>query len=412
MFDSVRRALQGDPGRRAEELRAELVRLEVALEERRTQLEERRRERLQALFPAGPVPGHGPARYPDLAPLNFEDSEGRSWLVEVASRVIDGFPGGEALLSQLDASWRAFAEANYYRVARDGPWSELLTWRDEVLHSWDLPLEVPLFVSTGGGNQVLGCAEPFLVLDRFALLGLEPAEQRFLLATSLGHVFFGNLKIFSFHRLMEVMDRVGMAGVTGLVTRGLGMIPGIGNTISRGIELARTLNNQVIRKTNLLVGLRQHILCDRLALLASPPGEGAAVAQRFLARTILGSDGGAGDAVRERLIAQGRVVHERFERGEIDPLMLSVVGPPGASFAAYRAYKLEAWVQDERSQRIGDGYYVTRARLADYQRDHQKLEEQLRFLEARVVELAERQVKAREELMRLEAEAAQEDVGS
>lgn len=394
MFESLKRAIAGDgPAHRAE-LEAERLRVHEALEQRRALLEEKRRTRVEALFPEGPVPGAGEGRYPDLDPFNFEEAEEQSWLVGVAQRIIDGFPGGEALLSQLDATFRAFAETNHYRVVPEGPWAELLEWRDATLCAWDVRREVPIFLAQGGGSRVLGCKEPFVVLDLYALAGLEPDEVRFVLATTLGHVFFGNLRIFAFHRLMELLDK--MPSMSGLIARGLGMIPAIGNTISRGLELARSVNDQVIRKTNLVVGLRQHILCDRLAVLGVG---GQAAAERYFVKLVLGchASGDAVPAAHARMVEQGRDVHARLADGRIDLHMLSIVGPT-ASFAAYRAFKLSQWLDDERSQRVARGLYVTRTRLQEYRRSHKALEDEIRFIEGRALDLHERLAKIDEDL--------------
>lgn len=400
MFESLKRAIAGDGAGRRAELEAERVRVHEALDQRRGMLEDKRRTRVEALFPEGPVPGAGDGRYPDLDPFNFEEAEEQSWLVAVAQRIIDGFPGGEGLLSQLDATFRGFSDANHYRVVAGGPWEQLLGWRDATLRAWDVERDVPIFLSQGGGMRVLGCKEPFVVLDLYGLAGLDDDEVRFVLASTLAHVFFGNLRIFAFHRLMELLDK--MPSMSGLIARGLGMIPAIGNTISRGLELARSVNDQVIRKTNLVVGLRQHILCDRLAVLGLG---GSAAAERYFVKLVLGASHGAGDgaaAAHARLVEQGRDVHARLVEGRIDLHMLSIVGPT-ASFSAYRAFKLTQWLEDERSQRIARGLYVTRARLQDYRRTHKALEDEIRFLEGRVLELHERLAKVDEELRALDA---------
>ncbi|MCW8139652.1 MAG: hypothetical protein KIT58_12210 [Planctomycetota bacterium] len=407
MFESLRRAISGEPTDRRAELFAERGRVVEALEQRRAMLEDKRRTRVEALFPEGPVPGAGAGRFPDLDPFNFEEAEEQSWLVAVAQRIIDGFPGSEALLSQLDATFRGFSDANHYRVVEGGPWERLLAWRDATLRAWDIEREVPLYLSAGGGARVLGCKEPFVVLDHVALVGLDDEEVRFVLATTLGHLFFGNLRIFSFHRLMEVLDK--MPSMSGLIARGLGMIPAIGNTISRGIELARSVNDQVIRKTNMVVGLRQHLLCDRLAALAL--GD-AGPAQRYFVHLVLGQTAAGPDevaAAHRRLVEQGRALHERLIEGKIDLHMLSIVGPT-AAFAAYRAFKLDEWRRDDRSARIARGLYVTRTRLLEYRRSHRALEDEIRFLEGRVLELHERLAKVDEELRGLEAGATEAGV--
>ncbi len=391
VFDSIKRALGGgDPAERAA-LEGELARVRVALGERRAQLEAKRASRLEALFPRGPVAGAAPGRYPGLDPINFEDGEEQGWLVGAATGIIDKFPGSEALLSQLDATFEAFCDANHYRVVTErGPYAELGRWRGEILAAWDLGTEdVPIYVANGGGSKVLGCKRPLVVLDRLVLDGLDPEERRFLLAASLGHVFFGNLRIFSFHRLMEMLDK--LPSMTGLIARGLGMIPGVGNTISRGLELARSLNDQVIRKTNLVVGQRQKVLCDRLAAVTL---QGPEAGLRYLARLALGGADALAPTVREHLIAQGRGIHERFERGEVDLTMLSIVGPT-AEFGALRAFKLDAWSRSERATKLREGYYVTRHELDAYRKTHHALEREIAFLEERLLELHEREEKLR-----------------
>jgi hypothetical protein len=382
VFDSLRRALGGTDDAREEELTQELEGVREALHVRQQMLEDRRQKRLKALFPDGPVPGWEAGRYPDLDPMNFEETEDQSWLITLATGIIDNFPGGEALLSQLDRTYRAFCDANHYLVKPGGPYSELLEWRDEILRCWDLQLEIPIYVGYGSKTEVYGCAEPFVLLDRLTFSSMPAPERRFMLATRLAHVFFGNLRIFSFHRLMEVLDK--MPSVTGLITKGLGLLPVVGATISRGLELARSVNNQAIRKTNLVVGLRQHMLCDRLALLAV--GDVKPVHDYFI-RAVLGTTEHAeGTSVIEDLIEQGRTIHERFERGEVDLHMMSVVGPT-SSFAAFRAYRLHTWRSDERSSQLDQGFYVTTASRDAYRRTHEALEAEIKALEARIVDL-------------------------
>lgn len=403
VFDSLKRFVSGPEGDKGARLRAELARVEEAIEKRRQQLEEKRHSRLESLFPEGPVEGFGPRHYPDMDPLNLEADEEESWLVAVATRIIDNFPGSASLLSQLDNTLRAFSDANHYRVETpDGPWGELLGWRDEDLAAWGLAgLEVPIYVSSGSTCAVQGCKEPFALFGRSTLSDLEEPERRFVVAATLGHVFFGNLKIFAFHKLMEILDK--LPSMSGLITRGIRMIPIVGTTISGGIELARTMNNQVIRKTNLVVGLRQHLLCDRLAVLAL--GDDAP-AQRYFAHQVLGKKQAGEDGVRERLIAQGRRLYERFEKGEVDLHMLSVVGPT-ASFAAFRAYKLDAWLKGENYQRITSGYYVTRTRVQEYEKAHHSIDQEIKYLQARILELHEKETKLAQELAALEAEQAE-----
>ena len=389
MFDSLKRAFQDDSTPR--DLEVELARIDEQLDARRDDLEAMRQARLEALFPTGPAEGWQPGRYPELDPLNFEDGETESWLITVATRIIDNFPGSETLLSQLDTTLRAFSDANHLQVEAEGPYSQFLTWRDEILGAWGLPTDdpCPIYVAPSGGSRVVGCSNPFVILDALTLASLDEAGQRFVLATTLGHLFFGNLKIFSFHRLMETLDKLPSMG--GIITRGLGMIPVVGNTISRGIELARSVNNQVIRKTNLVVGMRQHLRCDRLAVLAA--GD-ATPARHYLASMVHGKEP---DVVFPRLVAQGRRIHERFEKGEVDLHMMSVVGPT-AGFPAWRAYKLETWLGSEEYERLIKGLYVTRTRVREYQRTHKKLEEDIRQLEGKLLELHEKREKLQAEL--------------
>lgn len=395
VFDSIKRALTGDDAERQPEAEKELARISEAVKRRADELEAKRKGRLDALFPKGPVEGAGSGRYPGLDPVNFEEGEPQSWLISTATGIIDNFPGAEALLSQLDDTYSAFANANHFRVVKGGPYDELLTWRDEIFDRWDLEVEVPIYVSSGAATEILGCKAPFLLIDRMTLDALSEDEQRFVLASSLGHVFFGNLRIFAFHRLMGVMDK--LPSMTSLVTRGLGMIPGIGNTISRGYELARALNNQVIRKTNLVIGQRQHVLCDRLAALALGSQEAA---QSYFRKTALGGVRAAEEGVLERMIEQGKIVHDQFEAGEIDLNMLSVVGP-SASFACWRAYRLDHWTKDERAAKLAKGYYVTRERLTEHKKTDKALEGEIRFLEDRLVDLYKKETKLREELARM-----------
>lgn len=408
MFDSLKRALSGESPDRLDEVKRELVKVADAIVARESQLDEYRASRQEALFPEGPVDKCSPGSYPGLHPFTFEEEEPETWLVAAATGIIDKFPGSETLLSQLDATFNAFSEANHLRVEPDGPFAHLAEWQKEILATWDMDLEVPVFVARQERSEVLGCRDPFVVLGRYMLDVLTPDEQRFLLAASLGHVFFGNLRIFAFYRLFEMLDK--LPSMTRVIARGLGMIPGVGNTISKGLELAMSLNQQVIRKTNLVVGQRQHVLCDRLATLAFDDQEAA---QGTLAKLALGGELARDPAVRERLIKQGQRVGERFESREIDLTMLSIVGP-GANFAAWRAYKLDSWFKSPRAQRIRQGYYVTHERLAAYRLSHQTLEAEISRLEGRLVQLHERQDKLNTELVQLEAnkEAGPEPEGS
>ncbi|MEZ6185559.1 MAG: hypothetical protein R3F62_11185 [Planctomycetota bacterium] len=400
MFDQLRRAFGSDENQRRVKLEAELLRVSEAIEKRRASLEELRRSRLQALFPEGAVAGSGEGRYPDLDPINFEEGEQESWLVSVATQIIDRFPGGDVLLSQLDRSLRAFSDANHYRVVPSGPHAELLQWRDELMAACDLKTEVPVFLRADGlGSEVVGNQAPFVILQRGVIEALDPEARRYYLASHLGHVFFGNLRIFSFHRLMSILDK--LPSMSGLITRGLGMLPGIGNTISRGFEIARTVNNQLIRRTNLVVGMRQKVICDRLAVLLLDDPEPA---RRYLTQRAYGTAQGS-DRVYDLLCQQGRALNEQLAKNEIDLHMLSVIGP-SAEFAAWRAFQLEEFLGGEVYPRIQQGHYVTRARLRDYRLAHKTLEEEINRLVQRIAELSQRQEKLKAELASDEAEEA------
>lgn len=402
MFDQLRRAFSGDSDQRRAKLEAELARVTMAIEKRSESLDTLRRNRFQALFPDGAVDGAGDGRYPDLDPINFEEGEQDSWLVSMATQVIDRFPGGDVLLSQLDTSLRAFSDANHFRVVPKGPYAELLSWRDELLDACGVTAEVPLFIRADGlGAEVAGNNAPFVILQRSLLDALDPEARRYYLASFLGHVFFGNLRIFSFHKLMSIIDK--LPSMSGLITRGLGMLPGIGNTISRGFELARTVNNQLIRRTNLVVGMRQKVICDRLAVLLL---EDAEPARRFLTHLAWGKEGG--DGLYQQLCEQGQALNEQLIKHEIDLHMLSVIGPT-AQFAAWRAFQLEEFLRGETYTRIKEGHYVTRARLRDYKLAHKTLEEEIHRLTQRIAELTQRQEKLAAELAAGDPEPAEGD---
>ena len=402
MFDSLKKALgrtEDDPSA----VLAELKKTEAELNALRDKLHQKRRDRWEALFPGGPVSGcelvtEGSAgRFPELDPVNFEETEPQNLLISAATGIIDNFPGSATLLSQLDKTLEAFADANYYRVdAQDTAYSYLVEWQNDILRCWDMHQRVPVYVAPGGGTQILGCNKPLVVLDRGALDPLEEESKQFMLATALAHIFFGNLKIFAFHRLMGMFDK--LPSMTGFIARGLGMIPGVGNTISRGLEIARSLNDQIIRKTNLVVGQRQHVLCDRLAVLSHGSFQPA---YRYLAERAMGGSACEEDSVHRALIAQGRQVHERFERGEIDLTMLSIVSP-NADFAAYRAYKLKMWEEDERSKKLALGYYITTSGLKAYRASNRTLEEDLQRLETRILDVFKRETALREALGRVQ----------
>lgn len=395
MFDTLRRALGQDDPARVESLRADLARLDAALDKRRGMLEARRQSRQDALYPQGPVAGSGGGRFPGLDPVNFEEGEEEGWLVAMASRLIDRFPGSEALLSQLDTTLVAAAGSSWLRLEPGGPWSELLAWRDEVLGAWDVQADVPLYLgNVRGGTQVVGCAHPLLAIERLNLEGLEPDEQRFLLATTLGHVFFGNLRIFAFHRAMGVLDQ--LPSMTSLISRGIGLIPVVGATISRGIELARTVNDQLIRKTHAVVKARQTLRCDKLAALALG---GPEAGLRYLAKSALGPTHGAHPEALARLLAQGAEVQSRLDRRELDVHLLSIVTTEvGGGFHAWRAHRLATWAAGDGCGRITRGLYVTRDRLAEFRRTHKTLEEEMKQLEGRILELLEQREKLAAEL--------------
>jgi hypothetical protein len=63
-----------------------------------------------------------------------------------------------------------------------------------------------------------------------------------------------------------------------------------------------------------------------------------------------------------------------------------------------RAYKLDLWIQGERSAKIALGYYVTRARLEAHRAADAVIEQELKYLEQRLIELHKRQTKLQEEL--------------
>ena len=391
VLDYLKNALAGDGAARGREILDELERIRDALAERQKELDAKQGSRLQSLFPQGPVDGFQNGYYPGLDPLNFMTDE-PGWLIAVATGIIDKFPGSETLLSQLDATFLAFSDANHYRVVPGGPHAIFLDWQRELLVTWDLTLEIPIYIANGGGSKVLGCSTPFAILDYAELKDLHTEEQHYLLATLMGHVFFGNLRIFAFFRLMEMLDK--LPNMSSLITRGLGMIPGIGNTISRGLELAKSLNNQVIRKTNLVVGQRQHVLRDRLASL--PPLD-PEVPHRYLSKRVLGS---YSEKTSRCLIEQGREISRRFQEGKVNLSMFSIVGPM-AEFGAYRAFRLSEWHGGERAKRIAGGYYVTRQRLKEYRKANVRMEEEIKGLEKQLIALHEKEIRLEEELRQL-----------
>jgi len=399
-MDDLNRAVSGDQDDRGGRLRGQLREVELELGRHRARLEGKLKLKFENLYPKEPVSGAVGGRYPDLDPLNFVLSDEESWLVSVASGVIERFPGSATLLSQLDGALNAFAEANYLRVLPGGPHSELLAARDRILDAIGLDQEIPIYVSNGGGNHVQGCNQPFVSLDRLTLLSLDAAETEALLATKLGHVFFGNLRIFAFYQLMSILDK--MPSVAGLLQKGLGMIPGFGNTISKGFEIARTLNDNLIRKSNLVIGLQTLLRGDRLALLCVEED----ALRRLHLKLCYGEIPEEREPFEAGLLSQGAQVHELFEAGKVNVHMLSIL-QPSAVFAPYRAFKLQRWAAEERAGKIAAGYYVTREKVSDFARTHSVLEREIRSEETRIYELEEEAARLRQALE--EALAAKAD---
>lgn len=391
-------ALSASDEQKAEKLRARIRKLDLELDRKRARFEARLQQKLDLLRPAETVPGYSRDHYAGLDPINFARPGEESWLAGVATGIINKFPGADALLSQLDQTLLAYSEANHIRVMPDGPYDELLEVRDRILRVYDITAEVPIFLSWAKGSDVLGCTAPFVVLDKFTLDGMTPEEREALLATKLAHLFFGNLRIFAFHRLMGLLDK--MPSVAGLVQKGLGMIPTIGNTISRSIEIARSVNDNLIRKTNLIIGLQNHMRCDRLALLALNDERAL---QRVLVRRCYGrlpTDEIDEAAFIDQLVDQGERVETIFREGRADMHMLAVIGPD-AEFAPYRLYKIEEWRRLEECARIRDGYYVTSSEVERFQHTHRQLERDIATEESRVFELEEELARLRARLERL-----------
>ena len=88
VFDSLRKALKGDPSLREEDLLRELGRTEISLARAQDQLESQRQARLSALFPEGPVSGAGEGLFPGLDPINFDDEESDGWLVVMSTSTL------------------------------------------------------------------------------------------------------------------------------------------------------------------------------------------------------------------------------------------------------------------------------------------------------------------------------------
>jgi hypothetical protein len=388
-------AISGTTEDQIEKTRTRIRELDMALDRKRARLEKKIQQRFEELYPENPVDDFSFQHYADIDPINFASKGEESWLAVVAHQIIERFPGSQTLLSQLDDSLYAFCVANYVKVTKDGPSGRLLEVRDRLMKIYDLDLEIPLYLNFNRGSVVYGCSTPFIVLDQVALGGLTEREQEIYLGMYIGHIYFGNLKIFSFHRLMDILDK--MPSFAGLVQKGLGMIPGIGNTISRGVEIARSVNENLIRKTNMIIGLQNFLRCDRLASLAFHDP------QDILGLHAKLCYGGAFDefpGLVDALIEQGREVSERFEKGEIDMHMLAVIGPT-ARFGAYRAFKFHEWHSEERSRKILEGYYVTRERVKDYKKVHSSLEKEIKSEEGKVFEIEEELARLRTKLEQL-----------
>lgn len=391
-MQDINRALSSSEAERVEKLRVQIRDLELEADRKRARLEARQQQKLEILYPEKPVDGYKPGRFPDLHPLNFAERHEESWLVGVATGIIDNFPGSSALLSQLDTTLQAFSESNHLRVLPGGPYDELLAVRDRLLLSYGLEVEVPIYINYLQRSDIVGCSTPFMVLDHATLSGLEDAERDVLVAIQLGRIFFGNLKIFAFYRLMGFLDK--LPSVARLLSKGLGMIPGIGNTISRGFELARSVNDNLIRKTNLVIGLQTALRCDRLAYLTL---EDPAAYERLLVKMSFGSSMPKNEAIPDALAAQGQKVNEMFEAGDIDLHMMGVLGPE-ARFAAYRIHKMRRWQASERAGKIRDGFYVTGERVKEFQRAHAGLEKAIKSEEKALFDLEEQAQKLKTEL--------------
>jgi hypothetical protein len=368
---------------RIERTRARIRDLDMALDRKRARLEKKLQQRFDKLYPNEAVSNFSFENYVGIDPINFAGKGEESWLTVVAHQIIDKFPGSHTLLSQLDNSHYAFSEANHLKVKADGPYGRLLETRDHILKVYDLDFDIPLYLNFMGGTAVYGCSQPFIVLDRVDLSGLTEREQDIWLAMHIGHIYFGNLKIFAFHRLMDILDK--MPSFAGLVQKGLGMIPGIGNTISRGVEIARSVNENLIRKTNMIIGLQNFLRCDRLASIAFHEPKDILGLHTKLC---FGSADDKNLHLVDTLIEQGQRIDAQFEAGKIDIHMLAVLGPK-AKFGAYRAYKFHEWHQQERSRKILMGYYVTRQKVAEYTKIHAGLEKDIKSEKSKVFEVEE-----------------------
>lgn len=400
-------ALSGNTEARVERVRGRIREVDMALDRKRARLEAKLQQRFDELYPEKPVENFSFDHYEDIDPINFVGPGEESWLVAVAHQIIDKFPGSQTLLSQLDNSLYAFADANYMKVSKHSPYNRLLKVRDHILSVYDLDFDIPLYINYNCGSVVYGCSAPFIVLDRVSLEGLTEREQELYLAMYLGQIYFGNLKIFSFHRLMEILDK--MPSFAGLVQKGLGMIPGIGNTISRGVEIARSVNENLIRKTNMIIGLQNFLRCDRLASLVFHDSQDIL---GLHAKLCFGGGVDKHPGLIACMLEQGRDLSERFEAGKVDMHMLSIIGPK-ANYGAYRAYKFSEWHEQERSKKILDGFYVTRERVTEYKKVHASLEKEIKNEESKVfeyeVELSRLQTKLDTLLMGIDDEDDEEE---
>lgn len=394
-------ALSGTEQEKIERLRGRIREVDMRLDRKRAIMEKRLEQRFEALYPQAPIDGFSPDHYNDLDPLNFALPGEENWLVTLANRIIDNFPGGQSMLSQLDNTLRAFSESNHYRVVEGGPYAHLLDEKRRILHVYDLDIEVPIFISLGGGSCVEGLSEPFIVLDRLQIDSLTADEQSVVLATKLAHLFFGNLKIFAFHRLMGILDHI--PSVASLVQKGLGLIPTFGNTISKGFELARTVNDNLIRKTNLVIGLQTHLRCDRLASLAFDDPERIT---HVLAKTYHSRNVTQYPSMIDSFLKQGQRVEEMFQSGQVDMNMMAVLGPKH-DFPAYRAFKFHDWYKQERAQKLRQGFYVTSSKVAEFTELHSQLNRDIQSSKAQVYELEEELQKLRNRLEEALVEVAQ-----
>ena len=372
-------AMAGDD-ERTQMLERRITELELELERKRACLEAKQKRKLELLTPARVAPGYSPEAYRGLDPINFIESSEQSWLTSVADSIVDNFPGGEGLLSQLDATLLTLSEANHFRVSPGGPYAELLDARDRLCRLFDLAHEIPVFLSGDGLSELRGYARPFLVLDRSFLAILEAREREALLATLLGQLLFSEHKLFAFHRLMDVLDKLPSVGT--LVQKSLGMLPAVGNTIARGFELARSVNEKLIRKSNLVLGLQNQLRCDRLALLSQ---DDPRVLTSLFTKLCFGADAGDHASLESQLLSQGERV-ESLLRSSVDMNMLAILAPR-SHFAALRCFRLRAWRSRAQVEQLKQGRYITRDDVAAFSKRHKQLEKGLEAEHTRVYEL-------------------------